>query len=67
MLLTLDEGSYDPGDGAMGADHPIAWYHEFDGGRAFYTALGHTSESYAEPEFLQHLAGAIEWASGAAR
>lgn len=64
VLLTLDEESYAPGDGAMGDDHPVAWYHEYDGGRAFYTALGHTSESYAEPEFLDHLAGAIEWASG---
>jgi type 1 glutamine amidotransferase len=64
VLLSLDEQSYTPGDGTMNGDHPIAWYHEYDGGRAFYTALGHTDESYAEPEFLQHLAGAIEWASG---
>jgi type 1 glutamine amidotransferase len=42
----------------------MAWYHEYEGGRAFYTALGHTSESYAEPAFLGHLEGAIEWAAG---
>ena len=48
----------------MGEKHPIAWYHEFDGGRAFYTAGGHTSESYREPEFVEHLTGAIEWAAG---
>jgi len=47
----------------MGVDHPIAWLHEYDGGRAFYTALGHTSESYAEPVFLTHLTQAIEWAA----
>lgn len=64
VLLSLDEQSYSPGEGTMGDDHPIAWYHEYDGGRAFYTALGHTDESYSEPEFLEHLAGAIEWASG---
>jgi type 1 glutamine amidotransferase len=64
VVLSLDEQSYTPGDGTMGGDHPIAWYHEYDGGRSFYTALGHTDESYTEPEFLQHLAGAIEWASG---
>ncbi|HEX5130346.1 MAG TPA: ThuA domain-containing protein, partial [Usitatibacter sp.] len=63
VLVSLDETSYDAGTTAMG-DHPIAWYHGHDGGRAFYTALGHTSESYREPEFLEHITGAIEWAAG---
>lgn len=63
VLLSLDESSYAPGDGAMG-DHPIAWYHGYEGGRAFYTALGHTRESYTEPELLAHVAGGIEWAAG---
>ena len=64
VLLTLDESSYTPGEGSMGADHPVAWYHEYDGGRSFYTALGHTRESYADPLFIAHLAGGIEWAAG---
>ena len=38
---------------------PIAWSHDYDGGRAVYTGLGHTDESYEEPAFLQHLLGAI--------
>jgi cytochrome c len=62
VLLTVDEQTYDPGPGVMGADHPVAWQRSFDGGRSFYTALGHTSASYAEPAFLTHLAGGIEWA-----
>jgi type 1 glutamine amidotransferase len=65
VLLSLDEQSYAPGAGAMGSDHPIAWYHEYDGGRSFYTGLGHTNESYAEVAFLEHIAGGIEWASSA--
>jgi type 1 glutamine amidotransferase len=65
VLLTLDEASYEPGEGAMGADHPLAWCHEFEGGRSFYTALGHTKESYEERPFLEHLAGGITWALGA--
>ncbi len=64
VLLALDESSYSAGQSAMGEDHPIAWAHEYDGGRAFYTALGHTPESYGESEFLQHLVGGIEWAAG---
>ncbi len=64
VLLALDETSYEPGTAAMGGDHPIAWYHAYDGGRAFYTALGHTLESWSEPAFLAHVAGAIEWAAG---
>jgi cytochrome c len=64
VLASLDESSYDPGSGAMGDDHPIAWCHEQSGGRAWYTGLGHTQESYSEPEFLDHLAGGISWAAG---
>lgn len=62
ILLTLDESSYV--GGTMGSDHPIAWYHEYDGGRAFYTALGHTAESYSEPSFLAHLLGGLLYAIG---
>ena len=59
VLLTVDEASYT--GGTMGADHPIAWCHERLGGRSFYTALGHTEESFAEPAFLRHLHGALSW------
>ncbi len=59
-LLTVDERSYQ--GGTHGAYHPIAWYHEFDGGRAFYTALGHTIEMYSNPLFLKHLDGGLEYA-----
>jgi type 1 glutamine amidotransferase len=62
VLLSLDEGSYAPGDGGMNGDHPIAWYQLYDGGRSFYTALGHTEESYGEAAFVSHLAAGIAWA-----
>jgi uncharacterized protein len=62
VLLTVDEATYD--GGGMGADHPIAWCHEYGGGRCFYTALGHAAAAYAEPAFLRHLAGAVEWLTG---
>lgn len=62
VLLTLDESSY--AGGGMGADHPIAWCRYFDGGRSWYTALGHTRESYAEPLFAEHLGGGIRFAAG---
>jgi len=65
VLLRLDESSYAAGEGAMG-DHPIAWYHEFDGGRAWYTALGHRIELYTDPQFTQHLLGGLRWAAGVA-
>jgi type 1 glutamine amidotransferase len=61
ILLSLDEDTYE--GGGMDGDHPIAWFHEYDGGRAWYTGLGHTRESYREPEFLQHLLGGILWAA----
>ena len=62
VLLTIDESTYS--GGSMGADHPIAWYREFDGGRSWYTAGGHTSAAYGEPLFRLHLLGGIEWAAG---
>jgi len=61
VLLSLDESSYSPGSANMNGDHPIAWCHEYDGGRAFYTALGHTSESFSDPLFIAQLAGAVSW------
>ncbi|KXK63623.1 PKD domain-containing protein [Micromonospora rosaria] len=64
VLASLDETSYNPGAGAMGHDHPIAWCQEYDGGRAWYTGGGHTNESFAEPEFLEHLLGGIQTAAG---
>jgi type 1 glutamine amidotransferase len=62
VLVTIDEKTYS--GGTMGTDHPISWYHEYDGGRAWYTAMGHTSASYYEPLFLAHLWGGIMYAVG---
>lgn len=59
ILLKLDESSYE--GGTNGENHPAAWYHEYDGGRAFYTAGGHTSESYTEELFLDHIWGGVEY------
>ena len=64
VLLDLDETTYD--GGTMGESHPLAWRHEYDGGRAWYTAMGHTAESYAEPLFLSHILGGIMWAANEA-
>src|SRR5215471_12183038 len=62
VLATVDEASYS--GGAMGADHPIAWCQTIGSGRSWYTAMGHTAESYAEPLFRLHLLGGIESAAG---
>ena len=62
VLMNLDEKSYNGGEN--GAHHPIAWYHEFDGGRSFYTGLGHTKESYDDPAFRKHLLGGINYCLG---
>jgi cytochrome c len=66
VLATLDEATYAAGDGAMGRDHPIAWAHRFEGGRAWYTGGGHTEASYSEPLFRAHLLGGIRYAAGLA-
>lgn len=69
-LIKIDEKTYNPyakwGNNeskGMGDFHPIAWYHNYDGGRAFYTGLGHIGLVYSEPLFLEHLYGGIYWAA----
>lgn len=62
VLISIDESSYQ--GGTNGANHPMAWYHNFEGGRAFYTELGHTDESYSDPLYLQHLWGGLQYAMG---
>jgi type 1 glutamine amidotransferase len=62
VLATLDEATY--ADGGMGADHPIAWCHDYQGGRSWYTGMGHTNESFREPLFLAHLAAGLRYVTG---
>lgn len=62
VLITIDEKTYT--GGTMGDNHPMSWYHDYDGGRAFYTELGHTDESYSDPLYLGHLLGGIKYAMG---
>ncbi len=62
VLLNLDETSYE--GGTNGENHPIAWYRDFDGGRTWYTGLGHTDEVYQDADFLKMLWGGIQYAAG---
>ena len=61
VLLTADEKTY---TGGKHGTHPIAWCQEFDGGRSFYTGLGHTIANYRDSLFLAHLLGGIQYAFG---
>lgn len=61
VLLSLYEGTY---TGATMVDHPIAWYHRYDGGRSWYTGGGHSASAYSEPDFARHILGGIEYAAG---
>ncbi|MEU9848685.1 ThuA domain-containing protein [Streptomyces sp. NPDC047985] len=62
ILATLDETTYT--GGTMNGDHPITWCQTYQGGRSFYTGLGHTKESYADPAFRRLLLGGLRYASG---
>ena len=64
-LIEIDETSYKTSqENPASEPRPIAWYHDFEGGRSFYTALGHTIASYSEPEFLSHILGGIQYTMG---
>ncbi|MGB3776044.1 MAG: ThuA domain-containing protein, partial [Leeuwenhoekiella sp.] len=62
VLISIDEKSYEGGENDN--NHPMSWYHDYDGGRAFYTELGHTDESYTDPSYLKHLMGGLTYAMG---
>ena len=65
VLLTVKDSSYTGGTVPEGhSTHPLAWHHEYDGGRAFYTALGHIPDAYIDPVFQQHLLGGLRYAIG---
>ena len=61
-LMRLDESTYEGGEN--GEVHPIAWYKPMSNGRMFYTGLGHTNESYSEPNFVKHITGALTYLFG---
>jgi type 1 glutamine amidotransferase len=70
VLLVTDPAKLDdpkkaeyPGD-RFGDSLPLAWYQNFDGGRQFYTALGHKKEHYSDPILTKHILGGILWAMG---
>jgi len=66
VLLTVDESTYEGGE--HGEGHPIAWCSEYDGGRNFYTAIGHAdggaTPAWSDADYLAHISGALEWAAG---
>lgn len=61
ILCKLDQSSYK--GSKMPGEHPITWCQNIKKGRSFYTAMGHTKESYADPLYQKHLLGAILWAA----
>ena len=64
ILASMDETTYAPGTGANGVEHPIAWCQDYDGGRSWYTGMGHTEASFTDAPFLKHILGGIQTAAG---
>ncbi len=64
ILAVADESTYDPQRSTMGADHPMVWTHCVGKGPVFYSAIGHSAETYSEPNHLLLLENAIAWALG---
>ena len=64
-LTTLNDPAKDKYPGKkFGDEFPLAWCHEVEGGRAWYTALGHKKEHYSDPILTKHILGGILWAMG---
>jgi len=62
VLIEIDETSYEGGQN--GAHHPISWYHDYNGGRSFYTGMGHAVTTFEDPEFLNHVLGGLKYVIG---
>ncbi|NET35996.1 MAG: hypothetical protein F6K19_28875 [Cyanothece sp. SIO1E1] len=63
VLISLDESTYTADSGLkMGGDHPFTWYHYYDGGRAFFTSLGHAEDTYKDANFQKMIEAGIKWA-----
>ncbi len=66
-ISTIAESGKHTRPDAFGNRYPAAWCHEFDGGRIWYTALGHSKEDYSDPLYLLHLTGGLKWVIDKAR
>jgi type 1 glutamine amidotransferase len=72
VLFRVDETTFEPvrayfktnGGKAMGKDHPAAWLREHDGGRFFYTELGHDLRSLDTKFGRKHVSEGVRWAAG---
>ncbi|MBN2350023.1 MAG: ThuA domain-containing protein [Bacteroidales bacterium] len=71
VLISIDENSYNvdddkwfPGVNQRMGDHPIVWYREYENGRIYQTALGHSEKMFQDPNYQKLLTGAILWAAG---
>lgn len=62
VLASLTESTYTGGD--MGVEHPITWCQDYDGGRSWFTGMGHDDASFADATFRHHLLGGIRTAAG---
>ena len=71
VLLVSDISTIKEGDSlkntkpeVFGNRYPAAWCQEFDGGRVWYTALGHSKEDYSNATYLAHLLEGLKWVTG---
>jgi TonB family protein len=62
VLAVVDDVK--PQEGEEVEYRPFCWYHDFDGGRCWYTAGGHRNENYSDPLFMKHILGGIKYAAG---
>ncbi len=63
VLVTIDPKTIGDGEADVNPN-PLVWCHDFGGGRVFYSALGHTNESWSEPYMIDLMTGALAYAVG---
>lgn len=63
-LVDVDTSTYASGQSRNGTFHPITWCQAYDGGRSWFTAMGHEGSYFSEPYMRDMLRHGLEYTSG---
>jgi large repetitive protein len=64
VLVEVDTDTYASGQSRNGTLHPMTWCQDYDGGRSWFTSLGHAGGMWSEDYMQTMLRNGLEYATG---
>jgi large repetitive protein len=64
ILVEVDTATYASGQSRNGTLHPLTWCQEYDGGRSWFTSMGHDGGMWSESYMRTMLRHGLEYSSG---